>query len=365
MALGLCILMTASWLGLMFLWHGFWKVDQRLPLRPAPLKHYPKIAIIVPARNEAETITTTASALLAQNYSGAWNLTIANDSSTDNTADILAGLNDARLTTINTAPLPDGWAGKMWALDQGILQAAKQMPDYYWLTDADIIHKPDVLACLVAHAETNRLALVSQMVALRCQTFWEKLLVPAFIFYFSLIYPFRAINNPASAIAGAAGGSILIRRDGLDDIGGIAALKDAIIDDCTLGRLIKHSGRNIWLGFGEASTSLRGYDNLSQFWHMVQRSAYTQLRFSPLLLVAAIAGIAFSHLLPVYLFCWPALLVMAAIYWPTVRFYGLSPLWSLTLPFAAVLFGAMTLTSAAVHHLGWSNKWRGREIGKI
>ncbi len=362
------ILLAFSWLVLAFAWPlkggGFWKVDQRLSLTPQKLKAPPSVAIIVPARNEAEVIAQTAQGLLSQNYQGEFTITIVNDSSTDDTAKIVEGLDGKNLTLVNTTPLPDGWAGKMWALYNGIETVEHQSPDYYWLTDADILHKANVLTNLVTHAENNQMALVSEMVKLRCNTFWEKLLTPAFIFYFSLIYPFRAVNDPNSEIAGAAGGSILVRRQALEDIGGIKALKGAVIDDCTLAKLIKGSGRNVWLGFGERSTSLRGNDTLADHWQMVQRSAYTQLGFSPVLLVAAMIGLAFSHILPVLLFSWPALLIMAVIYWPTIRFYGLSPIWALTLPISAILFGLMTISSALSYHLGWSNKWRDRQIAK-
>jgi len=374
MTFWLCIFATAIWFGLAFFWHNFWRVDQRLCLAPPALAHYPSVIAIVPARNEQETIETCLDKLQSQSYEGDFSIVVSNDSSTDNTGQILGRLQSAnptqkhKLSVVDGKTLPSGWAGKMWALHQAIEQVeakgAGSASDYYWLSDADIAHRPDVLSALVVHAETRRLALVSQMVKLRCQTFWEKLLVPAFIFYFTLIYPFRAINNPASAIAGAAGGSILIRCEALKDIGGIEALKSAVIDDCTLGKLVKRSGRNIWLGFGEHSISLRGYDRLTDFWQMVQRSAYTQLHFSPLLLLLALGGIVVSHMLPMLLLCWPALVLMVFIYWPTVRFYGLSPLWALTLPIAGALFGAMTLSSALAHHLGWSNQWRNREIGK-
>ena len=373
MTFWLCTFATAIWLGLALFWHRFWRVDQRLTLAPSPLADYPRVTAIVPARNESQTISPCIESLLGQTYDGDFSIVVTNDASTDDTGDILKTLQPAaqvqktELSVVNGTNLPHGWAGKMWALHQAIEQAEKNPAhsdsDYYWLTDADIAHRPDVLASLVAHAQTNRLALVSQMVRLRCQTFWEKLLVPAFIFYFTLMYPFRAINDPSSPIAGAAGGSILIRRDALEAIGGIAALKDAVIDDCTLGKLVKQSGRTIWLGFGERSFSLRGYDHLSDFWQMVQRSAYTQLHFSPALLLVALGGIIVSHILPLVLVCWPALAVMAFIYWPTVRHYGLSPLWALSLPFAGVLFAAMTVSSALAHHLDWSNKWRDREIG--
>jgi len=363
----LCILATASWGGLALFWHRFWQVDQRLSLTPPELADYPSVTAIVPARNESQTIKTCITNLQNQTYQGRFSIIVTDDASTDDTGDILKSLQSDELTVVSGKTLPHGWAGKMWALHQAIKAAeanpAHSTSEYYWLTDADISHRPEVLDTLVAHAQTNKLALVSQMVRLRCQTFWEKLLVPAFIFYFSLIYPFRAINSPASSIAGAAGGSILIRRDALKDIGGITALKDAVIDDCTLGKLVKQSGRNIWLGFAERSHSLRGYDQLADFWQMVQRSAYTQLHFSPVLLLVAVLGLAFSHVMPLVILCWPALAITVFIYWPTVRFYGLSPFWALTLPIAGGLFGAMTISSALAHHLGWSNKWRDREIG--
>jgi len=361
-----CIFATAIWLALAFFWHQFWRVDQRLDLNPQNIANPPSVIAIVPARNEQATIAISVEKLQQQDYAGRFSIVVANDSSTDNTRQVLENLQSASagLKIVDTDELPPGWAGKMWALHSAIRQVEGSLPDYYWLTDADIAHNRSVLTCLVAHAQTNRLAMVSQMVRLRCQTFSEKLLVPAFIFYFALIYPFRAVNNPASSIAAAAGGSILIRRDALENIGGIEALKDAVIDDCTLAALVKKSGRNIWLGFGERSWSLRGYDGLAGFWQMVQRSAYTQLHFSPLLLVLAIAGIVVSHLLPVLFLSWPALVIMAFIYWPTVRFYGLSPVWSLTLPIAAMLFGAMTISSALAHHLGWANTWRDRDIGQ-
>jgi len=323
----LCVFATAIWLGLAFFWHGFWRVDQRLALMPEPLVSYPTVTAIVPARNEQETIATSVGKLQTQEYAGDFSIVVANDDSIDKTREILHGLQSGtdNLVAVNTEPLPSGWAGKMWALHSGIKQAETAKPDYYWLSDADIAHQPGVLTSLVAHAEMGNLALVSQMVTLRCTNFWEKLLVPAFIFYFTLIYPFRAVNNPDSTIAGAAGGSILIRRDALERIGGIEALKSAIIDDCTLARLVKRSGGKIWLGFGERSLSMRGYDQLSDFWQMVQRSAYTQLKFSPILLFIAVAGIVVSHVLPVTILCLPALIVMAAIYWPTVRFYRSFP----------------------------------------
>jgi hypothetical protein len=242
----------------------------------------------VPARDEAATIPFSLTGLIEQRYAGAYEIVLADDSSSDDTvamAGRLASDAEPRLTVVEAGPLPAGWAGKLWTLHRGIEEARPHKPDYYWLTDADIAHKPQVLASLVAHAEAERLALASLMVKLPTRTIWEKLLVPAFIFYFALLYPFRAINDPASRIAGAAGGSLLVRRDALEAIGGIAAIKGAIIDDCALAQAVKGSGRRIWIGLAERSRSLRRYRRLGDFWSMVARSAYPQLDYSPLRLV--------------------------------------------------------------------------------
>jgi hopene-associated glycosyltransferase HpnB len=225
---------------------------------------------------------------------------------------------------------------------------------------------------LVAHAEAERLALASLMVKLPTRTIWEKLLVPAFIFYFALLYPFRAINDPASRIAGAAGGSLLVRRDALEAIGGVAAIKGAIIDDCALAQAVKGSGRRIWIGLAERSRSLRRYRRLGEFWSMVARSAYPQLNYSPLRLVIALVGLAVAFLAPPLLVLdggWTALAgllawgLMSWAYAPTVNYHGLSPLWAMTLPLAALLFAAMTIASAVGHYRGQPAQWRGRTVG--
>ncbi|MFW6077440.1 MAG: glycosyltransferase, partial [Hyphomicrobiales bacterium] len=257
-------------------------------------------------------------------------------------------------------------------LHRGIEEARRHKPDYYWLTDADVAHKPQVLAGLVAHAEAERLALTSLMVRLPTRTVWEKLLVPAFIFYFALLYPFRAVNDPSSRMAGAAGGSLLVRRDALEAIGGIAAIKGAIIDDCALARAIKDSGRRIWIGLAERSRSLRRYRRLGDFWSMVARSAYPQLGYSPLWLTGALLGLAVTFIAPPLLLLAGggaalagliAWILMGWAYAPTVRYHGLSPLWAVTLPIAAVLFAAMTIASAVGHYRGQPAQWRGRTVG--
>lgn len=324
----------------------------------------------MPARNEEETIERCLNGLLQQDYPGEMSVVLSNDSSTDRTAELAGGLNDDRLTVNNAGPLEAGWVGKMWALNQGVAKAHKSEPEYYWFTDADIYHGPGVLRALVCQAENKGLALTSLMVKLRAVNAWEKLLVPAFIFYFCLIYPFRAVNDPTSKIAGAAGGCMLLRASALEAIGGLSAVRGAVIDDCAIGRAVKTSGGTIWLGLGEASWSLRGYETLREFWDMVKRSAYTQLNHSPILAVGALAGLLLTFVAPLVLaffgpgsyFAFAAWLIMCGIYWPTIRYYRLHPLWVLSLPVAAVFFGAMTVDSVFSHHAGKPNAWRNRDI---
>ncbi len=371
MALVLALLSLATWLALALGWHGFWRADQRLPHHDRAPETWPRITALVPARNEAEVIAPALTSLATQAYAGRLDIVLIDDSSTDATADIARGIDG--VTVLEAPPLPPGWAGKLWALNSGLQATADDPPDFYWLSDADIAHAPEVLGRLVSHAMARDLALTSLMVRLRCVSLWEKLLVPAFIFYFQLLYPFRAVNDPSSRIAGAAGGCVLIRAEALHGIGGFAALKDAIIDDCTLARLVKRSGRSIWLGLGEASRSLRGYDGLAGLWAMVTRSAFTQLRYSWTLLMLCMAGLAVTYVAPPLvlvasgisaagLIALAAFALMTMCYRPTVRHYRLNPLWALTLPVAAVLFGLMTVHSAVRHARGQGVKWKGRAL---
>ncbi|MGI9480730.1 MAG: glycosyltransferase [Hyphomicrobiales bacterium] len=372
----LALISLIAWIGLVFFRHSFWTTDQRLPVSDGLLEQWPAVVAIVPARNEQETIARCLGAIARQNYAGRLHIVLANDSSTDNTADIATGLGETALSIVNALPLEEGWAGKMWALEHGVKKAAERAPKFYWFTDADIEHGEGVLSSLVAHAEANRLGLTSLMVRLRCQNFWEKLLVPAFIYYFCLIYPFRAVNNPKSPIAGAAGGCILVRKQALEQAGGIVAVKNEVIDDCAIGRAVKRAGWPVWLGLADDSFSLRGYEKLSDFWNMVKRSAFEQLKHSYLLCAGAIAGLALTFLLPPLLAlgfglgAWPlawlagiaAWILMTASYLPIVRYHKLSPIWALSLPMAACLFGAMTVDSALAGLTGKSANWRGRDM---
>lgn len=375
MLLALGIVTILIWLGLLVGWYGFWRADQRLPLNPEPLGAWPSVVAVVPARDEAATIPFSLTSLIEQRYSGPYEIVLTDDSSTDDTvamAGRLASETEPKLTVLEAGPLPAGWAGKMWTLHRGIEEARRRQPDYYWLNDADIAHKPQVLAGLVAHAERERLALASLMVKLSTHGVWEKLLVPAFIFYFALLYPFRAVNDPSSPIAGAAGGSLLVRRDALEAIGGIASIKDAVIDDCALAWAVKGSGRRIWIGLAERSRSLRRHRRLADFWSMVTRSAYPQLGYSPLRLALALLGLGVAFLVPPLLLLTGGAAALAGlIAWglmswahtPTVKYHGLSPLWAVTLPLAALLFAAMTIASAVGYYRGQPALWRGRAVG--
>lgn len=375
----LALLSLAVWIGLLLFWHQFWRTDQRLPSEQEAPARWPAVVAVIPARNEAATIVACLESLAAQDYPGRFRIVVSNDSSTDDTAELateLAGtLPAGKITVVDAQPLPGDWAGKMWALNEGLRSLGSEQPEFFWLSDADIRHGPMTLRLLVSKAVGERLALTSLMVRLSCQSFWEKLLIPPFIFFFGLLYPFRAVNDPDSPIAAAAGGAILIRRDALEAIGGLQAIGDAIIDDCALARAVKRSGRRIWLGLADHSHSLRDYPDLADLWAMVSRSAYHQLGYSPVLLALTLVGLAVTFLVPPFaamaapLVSWVAAAsgivawgLMAMAYLPTVRYHGLADPWALTLPAAALIYGAMTASSAIDYHGGRKQRWRERDV---
>jgi len=376
MLTALAFLTLAIWLGLAFFWHGFWRCDVALPENAPQPAEWPSVAVLVPARNEARTIAKTVASLMAQNYPGPLRIVIANDSSEDGTAEaaLAEATGSATVRVIDARPLPERWAGKLWALSEAANAAGK--PDFYWLTDADIVHRPRVLKTLVAAAVDGHLDLASELVQVRCRSLWEKLLVPAYLYYFALLYPFRAVADAKSRIAGAAGGSLLVKRSRLEATGGFEAVRNAIIDDCALAQAVKQNGGRIALGLARNSFSLRAYDDLSGFWAMIKRSAYTQLRFSPLLMAGTLAGLALT-------FAGPPVIAIVALasgniaslaaaglafvlmwwtYRPSVAHFGLSAAWALALPVTSLLYGAMTLSSGLSHHFGGENRWRGRNI---
>jgi len=363
----------AAWIYLLFLHRGFWRADQRLPQHTAPLAAWPSVVAVVPARNEAETIGAVTAALCAQDYLGSFRVIVVDDSSTDGTADLARATAGHKLDVLSAPPLQPGWTGKLAALNTGVA-AVNPATDYLWFTDADILHPPETLARLVAKAVHDRRDLVSLMVHLRCESFWERLLIPAFIFFFQMLYPFPAANSDRSKIAAAAGGCVLLRREALIKAGGLEAIRGRIIDDCALAGLIKAGGGRIWLGLADASRSLRRADTLAPLWSMVRRTAYTQLNHSPVILFFTLLGLALVFLgpplaalgLPVHgrplaalagLLAWAG---MAAAYGPTLKDYGRSPWEGWLLPVAALLYGTMTFDSAVAHWRQRGGQWKGR-----
>ncbi len=406
-ALSLSALSLAIWLYLLLFRGQFWRTDQHLeanPIEALPdLEHYPSICVVVPARDEADVIPTTLRSLLNQNYPGNLSVMLVDDHSTDGTTQaalqVVNALGKADQFQIYPAqPLPAGWTGKLWALEQGTQQVIEQsvfssgepltlpsdpsQPDYILLSDADIEHDVQNVRRLVLKAETQSLDLASVMVKLRCESIPEQWLIPAFVFFFEKLYPFRWVNNSARRTAAAAGGCVLLRTSALQRIGGIAAIRDALIDDCALAQRVKcgedgHPGSPhypIWLGLSSCTRSLRPYQTLASIWNMVARTAYTQLNYSPLLLGGTVVGMVLVYLTaPLALLgglvtgqALVALLggitwtVMAIAYFPIVRFYQCSPLYALALPIIALLYTLMTLDSALRHWQGKGGAWKGR-----
>lgn len=369
------------WIYLLSARGNFWLCDQFL--EPLSLTSQPKVTVIIPARNEAETISNCLQSLLNQDYPGEYKIILVNDQSEDNTVEIAENLAKEKKTKnqliiINGKPLPQGWSGKLWAMSQGVKWAKENWETNYFLfTDADIQHSPENLSQLVAKAEKDHLDLVSLMVKLHCESFWEKLLIPAFIFFFQKLYPFPLINNPHSQVSGAAGGCILIREEALTRIGGIEALKDALIDDCTLASLVKKSlppNHGIWLGLSKTTVSRRKYPRLEPIWNMVARTAFTQLNYSPLLLIGTIFGMVITYLvspitlfwalvtfnIPLLIISLTTFLLMALSYYPTVRFYQLPIFYGFCLSAIALLYTLMTIDSALRHWQGKGGQWKGR-----
>lgn len=369
----LASLMLAAWACLLLLHGKFWQSGPELrPMLPA---NAPSVAAIVPARDEAETIAASTASLLAQDYPGTIAVILVDDGSTDGTADIAGRL--PGLTILPGSPRPAGWAGKLWALSQGVAFALSPRiglkgladPEFILLTDADITHDPRHIATLVAHADRHGLDMVSEMVALNCESLAERALIPAFVYFFQMLYPFARVNDPLSAVAGAAGGTILIRRRALDRIGGIAAIQGALIDDCALAAKVKTGGR-IWLGHSGLARSIRPYPHFADIWRMIARSAYVQLRLSPVRLLASTLGLALIFLLPPWLalsttgylqiagaLAWAG---MTASFLPTLTRYRQPFWWAPLLPAIALFYMAATIDSAINHHRGRGVVWKNR-----
>ena len=333
------------------------------------------IAVIIPARDEADVIGRAVRSLLGQSCVAALHIFVVDDHSTDGTADVVRQAaaqseHGGRVQVITGRPLPAGWTGKLWAVQQGSEQALALSPDFLLLTDADIEHSPDNLATLLRIAQTGNYDLVSFMVKLHCRSVAEKLLIPAFVFFFLLLYPPRWIRNPRRKTAGAAGGCLMIRPAALQRAGGIAAIRHEIIDDCALARAVKRSGGKTWLGLTPETHSLRAYGSFAEIEAMIARTAFNQLRHSFWLLLGTVLGMLAAFLLPLALLASrsPRLallggtvyLAMCLTYLPRVRFYRLNPLWALTLPVSGMFFLAATIHSALQYWTGKGGAWKGR-----
>jgi hopene-associated glycosyltransferase HpnB len=363
--LALAILALLAWLYLAALHGRFWQSGPEVA--PGAVPAAPTaVAAVVPARDEAALIGEAVGSLARQDYPGAFRVIVVDDGSGDGTASVARALGSNRVSVLAGSPRPAGWAGKLWAVQQGV--AASDEP-WLLLTDADIIHEPGHLSALMAQAERSGSDLVSEMVTLRCRSLAERALIPAFVYFFQLLFPFQRVNDPRSPVAAAAGGTVLIRRAALERAGGIAAIRDRLIDDVALAGAVKPRGR-IWLGHSGLARSVRRYPGWGDVWRMVARSAYVQLRCSPRLLAGTTLGLALLYLAPptLALFgpAWArgaglaAWLVMALTFLPTLRRYRASLLWAPALPAIAVFYMAATIGSAIDHHRGRGVVWKSR-----
>ncbi|WP_445520138.1 glycosyltransferase [Streptomyces sp. NEAU-174] len=411
----------AAWLWLLLGQGFFWRTDVTLPrtgpegsgppepdgFGPPEPAIWPSVAVVVPARDESAVLPASLPSLLAQDYPGPAEIFLIDDGSSDGTGKLARELADEHgglpLTVDSPGEPGPGWTGKLWAVRHGMALATTRLAadrgdadgadrkddgganrkgdggvDYLLLTDADIAHEPDSLRELVRAAETNGLDLVSQMARLRVVTYWERLIVPAFVYFFAQLYPFRWVNRPRGRTAAAAGGCVLLRREAAERAGVPEAIRQAVIDDVALARTVKRSGGRIWLGLADRVDSVRPYPRLGELWRMVSRSAYTQLRHNPLLLLVTVAGLAVVYLVPPaavvagVLTGRPAPLALGAVAWalmagsyiPMLRYYRQTLWLAPLLPLTALLYLLMTVDSAVRHHLGQGAAWKGRTYAR-
>ncbi|HPI63327.1 MAG TPA: glycosyltransferase [Alphaproteobacteria bacterium] len=373
------------WIYLGFCRYFFWRpILLSSNISTHPIKDLQVFAVI-PARNEAEVIKKTLLSVLRQDSSALKKIIVINDNSDDQTVTMINQLIKEydplnKILLLQGKPLIAGWTGKLWAVHQGIqkisdlLLASEQQDVYVWLTDADVIHHPQTLSHLLSIVQNKKVDIVSVMVKLSAKSFWEKLLIPAFIYFFQKLYPFAAVASDKNKIAAAAGGCILIRKKILEKIGGIVSIRNQLIDDCALAKQVKNVRGKLWLGLTNTSIAARPYENLSQLWGMITRSAYRQLNHSFILLILTCAGMIVTYLLPwvfiilsLVVFNWVHLLLsflttvlMIKTYLPTLRLYQLPKIWSLLLPIAAFFYLLMTIHSAYLHKVGKGGNWKGR-----
>ncbi|RFC76851.1 glycosyltransferase [Streptomyces sp. AcE210] len=371
----------AAWVWLLVGQGFFWRTDLRLPPRTDP-SEWPSVCVVVPARDEAAVLRESLPSLLAQDYPGRAEIFLIDDGSTDGTGTLAGELAQRHgglpLTVDSPGEPPAGWTGKLWAVRHGIGLARARAPEFLLLTDADIAHEPDSLRELVAAARTGGFDLVSLMARLRVESVWERLVVPAFVYFFAQLYPFRWIARKGSRTAAAAGGCVLLSAEAADRAAIPDSIRHAVIDDVALARAVKGSGGHIWLGLADRVDSVRPYPRLGDLWRMVSRSAYAQLRHNPLLLAGTVAGLALVYLAPpvalvaglaaghglTALLGGLAWLLMTATYIPMLRYYT-QPLWlAPLLPGTAFLYLLMTVDSAVEHYRGRGAAWKGRTYSR-
>jgi glycosyl transferase family 2 len=414
MLVSISLLVLVIWVVLFFVWGNFWRIwefDSDPAQFPAPAV-WPRVAAVIPARNEAASIKAAVQTLALQEYAGDFSIVVVDDHSDDGTAEIAGRAAQqagaaVRVCVVSAPELASGWTGKLSALNAGVANFCsadisapsrefREMnpvcapiitlpgttpptpitnpPEFFWFSDADVVHAPDTLRRLVSRAEADSLDLASLMVLLRAETFAERLLIPPFLYFFLMLYPPRWIANRGAKTAGAAGGCILLRRTALERIGGIAAIRGEVIDDCALARAVKQSGGKIWMGLTRASRSLRSYETFFDIRDMIARTAFTQLQYSVLQLVGTLLGMATTFLLPIALTfstdvrAWPFALaawcLMTASFLPTVAFYRLRPIWGLLLPLVALFYTYATCLSAVRYWSGRGGQWKGRAQAK-
>ena len=401
MLFSISLLVLLIWIVLFFVWGNFWRVwefdsDHAQFLAPA---EWPRVTAVIPARNESESIESVVQSLALQDYAGEFSIVVVDDHSDDGTAELARRAAEqagaaSRVRVVSAPELANGWTGKLWTLNTGVSAAFSctadnpvcgavatlpttdpqgtnpAPPDFFWFTDADVVHAPGTLRRLISRAQTDSLDLTSLMVLLRAETFAERLLIPPFLYFFLMLYPPRWIANRTAKTAGAAGGCMLLRRTALDRIGGIAAIRSEVIDDCALAHAVKQSGGKIWMGLARASRSLRSYQTFSEIRDMIARTAFTELHYSVFQLLGTFLGMTLTFLLPVALtfspdiHVWPFALLawclMTASFLPTVAFYHLRPIWALLLPLAALFYTYATLLSAVRYWSGRGGQWKGR-----
>jgi hopene-associated glycosyltransferase HpnB len=393
----ICALATAAalaWIYLLALHGRYWRTSARLPPLARAPHILPAITAVIPARNEADILPACLPSVLGQEYGGPLTVVLVDDDSSDDTAKVAARLgadHTRELLVVRARPTPAGWAGKVWAMSEGLSaarhSAAGRDADYILFTDADIAYRPGTVHALAWAAVSGEYAIVSQMALLRTGSRWEKLLIPAFVYFFAQLYPFSRVGRPRSRTAAAAGGCMLVRAHALTEAGGLEAIRGARIDDVALARLLKRAGGRCWLGLSTDVVSLRPYERLADIWDMIARSAYAQLRYSVALTAGTVVGLAWLYLLPpaaavagvILLALGPAAaaagtaawltaaglagwLGMSVTYLPMLRLYRLSALRAPSLPLVAAMYAAMTADSARRHHRGRGGEWKGRVV---